>query len=521
MSIEITGVTIAHRKKTAAEWADSEYVLAGAEWGYETDTGKVKIGDGVTPWGGLDYFGGDVDLSGYATEAWVENKGYVSNAQIDTDADLAANSDSFIPSQKAVKAYVDNNAGGVTLKPWTPDVVKGAGIDLPKVNDLFGSSDPITLTGSTVRMERTGFPPEGVHLLNGLKSDRLTFGDTTTIYYKVRVSLEFATLLSPTYVGFANSAFGSWAIPNAFLSNGVLSLASIGDILGGGDITEFASPIEVPVNDDSEYCISYDKVLNKITFYVDGVEIASHAFTNDFGFDVVTGSVYVDVANYQGDPSTLTLWSETEFLSSPAYPIEGLPPLIIRAESKLDETAYPANATSNIFEITGTPTPLQWDELGGTVVNGDLVAFDSAGLPFVVDVTAPEEITAARVKQLYESNPDTNAFTDANVNKLANAADKTLPINWLEVSTSTFLIEPEHAGKTLWVTVDCVLTVTDHSTLPTGFNCEILKADASLIISVATSGSDTIRDGKSVIVSDASVFKSPSAGVIGLVGDAS
>ena len=40
-------------------------------------------------------------------------------------------------------------------------------------------------------------------------------------------------------------------------------------------------------------------------------------------------------------------------------------------------------------------------------------------------------------------------------------------------------------------------------------------------MSVVASGGDTIRDGKSVIVSDASVFKSPSAGVIGLVGDVS
>ena len=420
----------------------------------------------------------------------------------------------------------------------------------------------------------------------------------------------------------------------------------------------------------------------------------------------------------EGDPSN-SAW--VECLNNPVYPIAGLPPLFIGESTKLDETAYPANATSNIFEITGTATPIQWDELGGTVVNGDLVAFDSAGAPFVVDVTETDlsgyiakpagfdeiegdeykyisgkgtlkdvstiqklgnmpnvvfstenaevggnpigfdalvildkatwgfglvtnlaetqvenslivltvedtvyqlgstiyipseggvqalnkcianrgsgsgihnnstyieatsynaqniagigvfcewdattktEIsravhfegetiewrnddngtlpsTMSRLVQTIPATPTSagklgQLAADADYLYYCYAADSwaSIPkntfktpfgstINWLTVSTPTFSIEPEHAGISLWVTVDCVITVTAHSTLPTGFNCEIFKADSSLIVSVVTSGSDTIRDSKSVIVSDASVFKSPSAGVIGLVGDAS
>lgn len=41
---------IQHRRGTAAQWAAANPTLAMGEWGYETDTGRVKIGDASTPW---------------------------------------------------------------------------------------------------------------------------------------------------------------------------------------------------------------------------------------------------------------------------------------------------------------------------------------------------------------------------------------------------------------------------------------------------------------------------------------
>lgn len=43
---------------TAAEWTTADSVLADAEIGVESDTGKIKIGDGVTTWTALAYFTG-------------------------------------------------------------------------------------------------------------------------------------------------------------------------------------------------------------------------------------------------------------------------------------------------------------------------------------------------------------------------------------------------------------------------------------------------------------------------------
>ncbi len=47
------------RRGTATGWTSVNSpngpVLSAGEWGYETDTGKVKIGDGTTAWSSLDY----------------------------------------------------------------------------------------------------------------------------------------------------------------------------------------------------------------------------------------------------------------------------------------------------------------------------------------------------------------------------------------------------------------------------------------------------------------------------------
>lgn len=48
-------VTIQMRRGTAAQWTTADPVLASGEPGLETDTGRMKVGDGSTGWTGLAY----------------------------------------------------------------------------------------------------------------------------------------------------------------------------------------------------------------------------------------------------------------------------------------------------------------------------------------------------------------------------------------------------------------------------------------------------------------------------------
>jgi len=49
-------ITIQHKRDTAANWTSNNPTLAAGEFGFETDTGKFKAGDGSTAWSSLGYF---------------------------------------------------------------------------------------------------------------------------------------------------------------------------------------------------------------------------------------------------------------------------------------------------------------------------------------------------------------------------------------------------------------------------------------------------------------------------------
>jgi hypothetical protein len=55
------------RRDSAADWSILNVILSEGEVGFETDTNKFKIGNGSSVWSELEYFGGEIDLSGYLT----------------------------------------------------------------------------------------------------------------------------------------------------------------------------------------------------------------------------------------------------------------------------------------------------------------------------------------------------------------------------------------------------------------------------------------------------------------------
>lgn len=50
-------MAISYKKKTASEWAESNPILALNEIAMESDTKKIKKGDGETSWNDLKYHG--------------------------------------------------------------------------------------------------------------------------------------------------------------------------------------------------------------------------------------------------------------------------------------------------------------------------------------------------------------------------------------------------------------------------------------------------------------------------------
>lgn len=77
------------RRGTASQWTSTNPTLAAGEWGYETDTGKVKIGNGSTAWTSLAYFGsaavGDITGLGTGVATWLATPSSANLASAVTD----------------------------------------------------------------------------------------------------------------------------------------------------------------------------------------------------------------------------------------------------------------------------------------------------------------------------------------------------------------------------------------------------------------------------------------------------
>jgi hypothetical protein len=101
------------RRDTAATWTSANPTLASGEIGLETDTNKIKFGDGATAWTALGYYGfasindiGDVTISGASSgevlqwngAAWV-------NAAIDALPSQTGNGGKYLTTDGSTASW--------------------------------------------------------------------------------------------------------------------------------------------------------------------------------------------------------------------------------------------------------------------------------------------------------------------------------------------------------------------------------------------------------------------------------
>jgi hypothetical protein len=141
------------RRGTASEWTSANPTLASGEWGLETDTLKVKIGNGSTAWTSLAYQGaGDVTLTGTQT---------LTNKTL-TDPKINLAFDAETASYTAVLA---NNGQVVTMDNASPNnfsIPTNASVAFPigtQINVLqigAGQTTIQAVTSGTTTIQSTG-----------------------------------------------------------------------------------------------------------------------------------------------------------------------------------------------------------------------------------------------------------------------------------------------------------------------------------------------------------------------------
>lgn len=127
------------RRGTASEWTSANPTLAAGEFGYESDTSKLKIGDGLTAWSSLAYFSaGSGDMTGVDITAGdgldiTQSNTTSGNYTATVSADLKANGGIVVESTELA---VDLGASSITGTLAAAD----GGTGLTSISTLLNSN---------------------------------------------------------------------------------------------------------------------------------------------------------------------------------------------------------------------------------------------------------------------------------------------------------------------------------------------------------------------------------------------
>ena len=108
MASKELNVKVKHRYDTASNWTTNNPVLLAGELGIESDTKKIKVGDGVNTWASLDYASGS-----YSELVAIKNE-YLKNAYIGTEVGNESVQYLYITKQDGTQVVFSNGGGGTT-----------------------------------------------------------------------------------------------------------------------------------------------------------------------------------------------------------------------------------------------------------------------------------------------------------------------------------------------------------------------------------------------------------------------
>jgi hypothetical protein len=109
------------RRGTSVEWTTANPVLAQGELGFETNTTKLKIGNGTTAWTGLSYT--SLDWTTLANKPAVIAAGATQEA-----------------ARAAISAAALDSNGYIPLAQWGAQVVDGGSVDVTPTQTLDGGT---------------------------------------------------------------------------------------------------------------------------------------------------------------------------------------------------------------------------------------------------------------------------------------------------------------------------------------------------------------------------------------------
>ncbi len=166
-------VQIQIRRDTAANWTANNPTLAAGEAGYETDTGKIKYGDGSTAWTGLSYNFTTGSLSdGDKGDVTVSSSGAVWT--IDNSAVTFAKMQNIATNRVTGRGAV----GSGVIEELTPSAAFSLGTGTIALSTLMENIAALSATSGVI--EKTGAATVGTATVSTFAKTYLDDADATT-----------------------------------------------------------------------------------------------------------------------------------------------------------------------------------------------------------------------------------------------------------------------------------------------------------------------------------------------------
>lgn len=251
------------RNDTAAKWLENNPVLLMGEAGVETDTGLMKIGNGVSTWAALDYvnkFEAVSTATHYVEDAQLINGEYETNEQVLARLEIIGKADDVLIIRRPIvdgnyshTAYIHNgttwaamdgnyNADNVYFDSNFLATAPIGVVTIPEsgsaVIEAKGKNLSTLLTSIMAKRQNptTTKPSVSVNFTNSIKN--VEVGTTVTPTYKATLNPG-----SYTYGPATGVVATSWEIKDSLGNESTLDEGTMNDVLVGdqtGDVSTYS-----------------------------------------------------------------------------------------------------------------------------------------------------------------------------------------------------------------------------------------------------------------------------------------